>query len=510
MKINNSAILSRTRVLVDCPVNEQGEFVLYWMTAQRRLRWNHALEHAADVAEKLGKPLIVIEPFSIDHSFASDRLVTFVAQGMLDNREAFEGTGVRYIPWIETHRERGNGLLRRISQRACLVVIDDFPTGHPRHVMERAEKILETRLHAVDGCGVIPMSWTEKAPPLAHTFRRVVQRRVIEAISNSPKPNPLESRSSSLWMPENEYSILLEELRFSMTPLEWLWRVSEGGVTGKSALEPLPIDHLVPSVESARGGSKEANKLLEIFVNQRLDRYSDGRNNPSEPMTSRLSPWLHFGHISALEVVDRVLKKGNWDPTMTPGKVTGSRNGWWGLNEASEAFLDQIITWRDLGFHFAYHRPDHATFNSLPEWAQMTLTEHANDPRPSYVFDELENAETHDEIWNAAQRELRETGVIHNYLRMLWGKRILEWAPDPVTASDWMVRLNDRWALDGRDPNSYTGIFWVLGRHDRAWGPERPVFGKVRFMSSANTARKLDLKGYLNQFGTGEFDTIEG
>ncbi|MEC7437034.1 MAG: deoxyribodipyrimidine photolyase, partial [Candidatus Thermoplasmatota archaeon] len=146
----------------------------------------------------------------------------------------------------------------------------------------------------------------------------------------------------------------------------------------------------------------------------------------------------------------------------------------------------------------------------LPEWAQMTLTEHADDPRPSYVFDELENAETHDEIWNAAQRELRETGVIHNYLRMLWGKRILEWAPDPVTASDWMVRLNDRWALDGRDPNSYTGIFWVLGRHDRAWGPERPVFGKVRFMSSANTARKLDLKGYLNQFGTGELDTIEG
>ena len=122
MKINNSAILSRTRVLVDCPVNEQGEFVLYWMTAQRRLRWNHALEHAADVAEKLEKPLIVIEPFSIDHSFASDRLVTFVAQGMLDNRDAFEGTGVRYIPWIETHRERGNGLLRR-----CLLYTSPSP-----------------------------------------------------------------------------------------------------------------------------------------------------------------------------------------------------------------------------------------------------------------------------------------------------------------------------------------------------------------------------------------------
>ena len=224
-------------------------------------------------------------------------------------------------------------------------------------------------------------------------------------------------------------------------------------------------------------------------------------------MTSRLSPWLHFGHISSLEVVHRVLQDASWDPSMTEEKVTGSRTGWWGVPESHEAFLDQIITWRDLGFHFAI-RPDHATFSSIPDWAQTTLTEHADDPRPLYTFQELEEGNTHDEIWNAAQMELRETGIIHNYLRMLWGKRILEWAPDPLTASDWMVRLNDRWALDGRDPNSYTGIFWVLGRHDRAWGPERPVFGKVRFMSSVNTARKLDLKRYLAQFGSRRNDGL--
>ena len=160
---------------------------------------------------------------------------------MLDNRDAFEGTGVRYILWIETHRERGSGLLRRISNRSCLVVMDDFPTGHPRHVMERARKNLANRLHAVDGCGVIPMSWTDKAPPLAHTFRRVVQRRVMKQFLGHLNPTHSESRSSSLWMPENEYSVLLKELRFSMTPLEWLWRVSEGGATGKSALEPLRL-----------------------------------------------------------------------------------------------------------------------------------------------------------------------------------------------------------------------------------------------------------------------------
>ena len=501
---------SRIRILIDSPLNPEGEFVLYWMTAQRRVTWNPALEHAADLAEELGRPLLVVEPFSSGYSYASDRLVTFVAQGMLDNRQSFDGTGVRYIPWIETHRERGAGLLRRFSERACVVVIDDFPTGHPRYVMERAEKTLSTRLLAIDGCGVIPMSWTDKAPPLAHTFRRVVQRTVLEAITNGPKPNPLDSRSSVLWMQDEQYNSLIQDLRFEMTPLEWLWRVAEGGKTGKEALEPLPIDHQVQPVVDRRGGSIEANRLLEVFINSRLDSYSDGRNNPSDSSTSRLSPWLHFGHISSLEVVHRVLKECQWDPSMTSEKVTGSRFGWWGLGEAPESFLDQIITWRDLGFHFAYHRPDYASIESIPEWAQMTLSNHANDPRSTYTFQELENANTHDEIWNAAQRELRETGIIHNYLRMLWGKRILEWAPDPVTASDWMVSLNDRWALDGRDPNSYTGIFWVLGRHDRAWGPERPIFGKVRFMSSANTARKLDLQGYLNQFGNGDMDSIEG
>tara|TARA_B100000945_G_C20424614_1_gene619733 strand:- start:614 stop:2134 length:1521 start_codon:yes stop_codon:yes gene_type:complete len=501
---------SRIRILVDTPLNKSGEFVLYWMTAQRRATWNPALQHAADLAEMLNRPLLVVEPFSSDYSFASDRLVTFVVQGMLDNRKSFEELGIRYIPWVETHRERGAGLLSRIASKSCVVVIDDFPCGHPRFVLERAQKILDTRLHAVDGCGVIPMSWTDKAPPLAHTFRRVVQRRILDVILDGPKENPLESRSNVLSISDNQYESLMESLDFEGTPLEWLWRVAEGGITGREALNPLPIDHDVFPVSNCRGGSVEANRLLEIFINKKVAHYSDGRNNPSNCTTSRLSPWLHFGHISALEVVHRVLQKYQWDPSMSSEKVSGSRHGWWGLDEAPESFLDQIITWRDLGFHFAYHRPDYASFESIPEWAQMTLINHANDPRPSYSFQELEDAETHDEIWNAAQRELKETGVIHNYLRMLWGKRILEWAPDPVTASKWMVDLNDRWALDGRDPNSYTGIFWVLGRHDRAWGPERPVFGKVRFMSSANTARKLDLSGYLSQFGSDTSDRIEG
>jgi deoxyribodipyrimidine photo-lyase len=159
------------------------------------------------------------------------------------------------------------------------------------------------------------------------------------------------------------------------------------------------------------------------------------------------------------------------------------------------------VTWRELCYHYAHHRPDHSSFSSLPDWARATLLEHASDPRPfTYTLEQFEDAATHDEIWNAAQRQLRESGRIHNYLRMLWGKKILHWTSSPEEAWAILVELNNRYAIDGRDPNSYGGIGWVLGRFDRAWGPERPIFGKVRYMSSKNARRKLRLRGYLERW----------
>ena len=171
------------------------------------------------------------------------------------------------------------------------------------------------------------------------------------------------------------------------------------------------------------------------------------------------------------------------------------------MSEAAEAFLDQLVTWREVGFNMAANRADHREFESLPDWAQRTLAEHAGDPRPHlYTLDEFESASTADELWNAAQRQLRREGVIHNYLRMLWGKKILEWTRTPREAAHFMIELNNRYALDGRDPNSYSGIYWCLGRYDRPWGPERPVFGKVRYMTSTNTARKFRVKEYVARY----------
>ena len=243
-----------------------------------------------------------------------------------------------------------------------------------------------------------------------------------------------------------------------------------------------------------------AAKKLSVFLKDRLERYHIDRNNFEKPSVTGLSPWLHFGHISSVEIVEHILDSHEWGPEQISMSRKGAREGWWGLSAGVESFLDQIITWRELGFNNAHHNSNHDKFESIPEWAKISLSEHSDDERMLYTFDQIENAETHDEVWNAAQRELLQTGIIHNYLRMLWGKRILEWAETPKQAADWMIELNDKYALDGRDPNSYTGIFWVLGRHDRAWGPERAIFGKIRYMSSENTKRKLKLKPYLQQF----------
>jgi len=195
------------------------------------------------------------------------------------------------------------------------------------------------------------------------------------------------------------------------------------------------------------------------------------------------------------------MQADQWKPSQIAEKATGSSSGWWGASPEVESFLDELITWREVGFNMCARRSDYDQYESLPEWAQKTLAEHEKDRR-EYLYDleQFEQAQTHDELWNAAQRQLLREGRIHNYLRMLWGKKILEWSNRPQDALEVMIQLNNKYALDGRDPNSYSGIFWCLGRYDRAWGPERPIFGKVRYMSSENTARKVRVKGYLEQY----------
>ncbi len=269
----------------------------------------------------------------------------------------------------------------------------------------------------------------------------------------------------------------------------------------RTPLAKLPIDHTVAPV-AVRGGELSGRESLTRFVDERFGRYGADRNHPDSDGSSGLSPYLHFGHLSPHEILHQIAEREHWTPSDVLASTTGKRTGWWRMSEAAESFLDQVVTWREIGFNFCAHRDDYDQYESLPAWARKTLEEHADDPRPHlYTHEQFESAQTHDELWNAAQNQLKSEGRMHNYLRMLWGKKVLHWSEHPREALATLIELNNKYALDGRNPNSYSGIFWVLGRYDRAWGPERDVFGKVRYMSSKNTRRKLRLDMYLRKWG---------
>ncbi|RAH15952.1 MAG: deoxyribodipyrimidine photolyase [Methanobacteriota archaeon] len=499
--MNQTISNERINQLNNCKINSDGKYVLYCMISARRLKWNFGLKFAVEKAKQLNKPLVVIEPLNIDHKWASDRIHNFVINGMLDNRADFENTPITYFPFVETTKNQGKGILRKFSELSTMVVIDDFPTYFPKIVVDRIAPKLPVKTVAIDSNGLLPMKLVGKECSTAHSFRRFTHKNILPFIEDEVFTSSLPSMNGLRQLSQFEINDIIMKTEYKMTPLEWLWRASQPDDIGINALSSIDIDHEVFPVKSIRGGSKNAYERMKIFLDTKLEKYSEDRNKPSLKATSGMSPWLHFGHISTHEIVHNILKKEKWDPGLVNESRIGSRSGWWGMSESAEGFLDQLITWRELGFNFAYFRDDHTNWTSLPQWAQNSLEEHSNDYKEeTYSFEELESAQTSDPVWNAAQNQLVREGIIQNYLRMLWGKKILQWSPDAKTAMDWMIKLNDRWALDGRDPNSYTGIFWVLGRHDRAWF-ERPIFGKIRYMTSNSTKKKYNLDEYLKIYG---------
>ncbi|MFV8753687.1 deoxyribodipyrimidine photolyase [Nannocystaceae bacterium ST9] len=483
----------RVRAVNRAAIVASGAYVIYWMIAQRRTRWNFALQHAAWQAERLGKPLLVFEPLRIGHRWANDRLHRFVLDGMQDNAARLAAAGVRYLAWIERAPGEGRGLLAHLAARACLVVTDEYPTYFLPKMIERAGEALPVRLEAVDANGILPLQCSEAAFTRAHDFRRFFQKIAAPHLEALPMADPLAG-------------LALPVLARMPAGLREGWAsLSTRELADSNLQAKLPIDHEVGPAP-LRGGSLAGERRLIEFLDARLDRYAEGRNHPDDEVASGLSPWLHFGHVGVHELVARVFAREGWDASRLGDAkaLRGSRQGFWGLSAGAEGFLDQAVIWRELGHHDCWHRPDHADYDSLPAWSRASLAAHAGDPRRwVYTREQLERAQTHDAIWNAAQRQLVAEGRIHNYLRMLWGKKILEWSASPREAFTTMIELNDRWALDGRDPNSYSGIGWVLGRYDRPWGPERPIYGTVRYMSSDNTRKKLELDGYMARWGAG-------
>lgn len=475
------------------PLNADGRYVLYWMTAFRRTRSNFALEHAIHRAQEHGRPLLVLEGLRAGYEHASDRLHRFVLDGMADNAARFAKAGVAYLPYVEPARGAGRGLLAALAREAVLVVGDRWPCFFLPRMLAAAAARLPVRLESVDACGILPLQAATQAFPSAYAFRRFLQRTLRPHLEQPPQPDPLARRTAAARR---------APLAKAPAAVRARWPAADPALLAGSPalLAALPVRHDVAPV-AQRGGAEAGRAALQRFVTERLARYGE-RNDPASEVTSGLSPYLHFGHVGAHEVLAAVLAQAGFAPERMSGQMNGQREGWWGLPPAVEGFLDQLVTWRELGFNAMVHQPRPTSFEALPAWALRTLSEHARDPRaPCYDLATLEAARTHDPLWNAAQRQLLGEGRIHNYLRMLWGKKVLEWSRAPEEALTSLIVLNDRHAVDGRDPNSYNGILWTLGRFDRPWGPERPIFGLVRYMSSDNTRRKLHVDAYLARYG---------
>lgn len=478
----------------DAEVRTDGRYVLYWMQINRRFHHNFALEFAVEEANRLGKPLLIFEGFSCDYPWASDRTHTFVMQGMEEHlRGVTDGQigGASYFSFVEQKAGQYPDLLMKLASEAALLVTDEYPVFIMKERNKRLPAQVDIPYVTVDSNGLIPLGLTEKDPYSAYLFRKIMQRHFVESFTRPPMEHPLD-------MLQNREKVVL--------PADWLAGLPVAAEVLQDIpgfLKTLSIDHTVGPVKM-HGGRSHGLRRLERFVSDGLMEYDEKRNHPDEKKTSGLSPWLHFGHVSEAEIVARVIEcqPPGWDlDKITYNK--GSAGGFFNGDPNIDGFLDEVITWREVGFHFAHHRDDVDRFDSLPDWARTTMDQHRGDPREwIYSYEDLAASRTHDEIWNAAQTQLREEGIIHNYLRMLWGKKVIEWTPDPETALRYLIDLNNLYAIDGRDPNSYSGIFWCFGRFDRAW-QEREVFGKLRYMSSDSTRRKVRLTSYLNAYGRG-------
>ena len=484
--------LNRIVRLNDQSLNPDGDFVLYWMVAFRRTRWNFSLQRAVELAKQQKKPLVILEALRCDYRWASDRFHQFVIDGMIDNEKALAKKCVLYYPYLEPQPGAGRGLLSSLAKLATAIVTDDFPCFFLPRMIEAVARRSPVQMEAIDSNGIYPMRDTDRVFSRAHFFRRHLQKTVLPFLDEFPAVDPLKRAK-------------LTEIKTLPKAITKRWPKSDlSKWNDGKLLAKLPVDHQVAISEVLPGGPKAAEKRLSGFLASKLSDYGD-RNQPERDVATGLSPYLHFGHISSHEIFQAVVEHEEWSADQVRPKPNGSAQGWWNMSEPAEGFIDELVTWREVGFNMCCLTDNYDQFESLPDWAQLTLREHESDQREYlYSLEEFEHAKTHDTLWNAAQCQLVTEGRMHNYLRMLWGKKILEWTPNAREALDIMIELNNKYALDGRNPNSYSGIFWVLGRYDRAWGPERPVFGKIRFMSSDNTARKVRVKKYIEQYAPSE------
>jgi len=452
--MNPKAIQESRIQLLNEKAVRKGAYVLYWMQQSQRAEWNHALEYGVGRANELELPLVVGFGLTDAYPEANLRHYNFMLEGLQHTHQALAGRGIKLVLQLGDPAEVALGLARK----AAMVVCD---CGYMRHQKAWRQKVAEEAACSVvqvESDVVVPLAEVSlKSEYAARTIRPKIKWHLDEYL------RPLRSlrlKSASLGLDIKGRSLDDRE----------------------ALLGALDLDETVPPVSRIfPGGTQHAKRKFSLFLKKRLRSYDANSNQPQTDDISQMSPYLHFGQISPLYLALQARKAQGRNP------------------EAVASFLEELIVRRELAMNFVNYTPDYDSYACLPNWARKTLADHRRDERPyRYSRSQLEDAATHDPYWNAAQREMRHTGFMHNYMRMYWGKKILEWTSSPQEAFETTLAINNKYFLDGRDPNSFTGVAWIYGMHDRAWS-EREIFGKVRYMAASGLERKCDIQAYVSK-----------
>jgi len=426
------------------------EYVLYWMQAAQWAEWNHALEYAIEKANELKLPAVVGFGLTADFPEANLRHYHFMLQGLSETQEALAKRGIRMV----VRAESPTRCIPKLAQKAALVVVDEGFLRVQRQWREEVTEKVACQMEEVETNLIVPVEEaSEKENFSAGTLRPRITRQLDTYLV------PLKKRKL------RNSSLAMELDGLDLSDIEKI-------------VKALKIDTSVGPVAGFKGGTKQAKRRLGDFIRNKLDGYDTRRNDPNIDGVSNLSPYLHFGQISPLHIALKVRDAAG---------------------QGKDAYLEELIVRRELTFNFVYYNHQYDSFECLPPWALRTLNYHARDKREYvYSLEEFETARTHDTYWNAAQQEMVLAGKMHGTMRMYWGKKILEWSKSPQEGFRIALILNNKYELDGRDPNGFAGVAWCFGKHDRAWA-ERPVFGKIRYMNAAGLKRKFDAEAYVKR-----------
>ncbi len=428
--------------------------VLYWMQQSQRAEGNHALEYAIELANVRQKPVLVVFGLTGDYPEANARHYTFLLEGLQETRERLRQRGIALVIRLGSP----DRVALDIGEKADLIVCDRGYLRHQNQWREAVARHAPCRLVQVESDAVVPVETASEKKEYAARFLRPKVQRLLQAYLKPPATLQVDRSSLHMDLPGADPTDIA------------------------TILDTLHIDQGVPPVSHLfRGGTRQARKRMMSFLQNDLAVYAADGNQPQTDSISHMSMYLHFGQISPIDLA--LLVQQAPEP----------------LSESKDAYLEQLIVRRELAFNFTTYTPDYDQYACLPQWAQETLLFHQKDTRPVvYSTELLEQAQTHDPYWNAAMLEMKHTGFMHNYMRMYWGKKILEWSETPEGAFEAIRKLNNRYFLDGRDPNSYAGCGWIFGLHDRPW-KERPIFGKIRYMAASGLERKCDINGYIEK-----------